>query len=273
MRILLIGTGYVGMALTASWENPSDHFLATTTTASKLEMIASQKSVMKSIILEIKNGTDIEPLLEGCEAVIVTVAPKRGGGYREIYLNTALCLKEGLKKRSEPLFVLYTGSTAVYGNQEGAGVDEESSLACASERSDILSEVEDVFLSCQNDQIQVCILRLGGIYGSMRSLEMRAERVSKKTMNGSGKEVTNHIHLDDITSAIAFCVENRLSGVYNLVNDDHPSRELLYSTLCKKMHLPPPVWEGGDTCSTNATVSNAKIKKAGYLFKQPHVSF
>ena len=273
MRILLIGTGYVGMALTASWKDPNDRFIATTTTESKLEEVQSLKQVERSALLEIKKTTDLRPLIEQCDAVIVTVAPKRGAGYRETYLDTATCLKEAVKNRKEPLYLLYTSSTGVYGNQGGALVDESSKTASDITRAKTLSEVEDLLLSCENSQIQVCVLRLGGIYGPMRSLEKRAERMSKKEMGGSGDEPTNHIHLEDITGAIQFCLTNRLSGVFNLVNEDHPSRRQLYGALCEKLNLAPPVWKAGSPSVTNARVSGEKIKNAGYLFQHPNLTF
>ncbi len=274
MRILLIGTGYVGMALLSSWKNPSDRFLATTTTESKLEEIGSKKVVESPALIKINNNTDLKPVLDRCDALIITVAPKDGAGYRETYMETALCLSRALKGRNKPLFLLYTSSTSVYGNHESELVDETSNRVPLSERSEILSEVEDIYLSCSSQKIEVCILRLGGIYGPLRTLEQRARKMSQKKMDGSGQEPTNHIHIEDITNAIEFCVMNNFSGIYNLVNDDHPDRKTLYNAVCKQIDICPPEWKSTfSSCrSTNAVVSNEKIKKAGYFFIHPHIT-
>jgi nucleoside-diphosphate-sugar epimerase len=274
VRIFLIGTGYVGMTLLSSWKNLGDSFFATTTSESKVEEIRSKRVVENPILLKINKNTDLTPDLELCDVLVITIAPKEGDGYRETYLDTALCLSRALKRRTKPLFLLYTSSTSVYGNHGGGVVDETSDRNPLSESGKTLSEVEDVFLSCANPKIEVCILRLGGIYGPLRTHEQRARKISPKKMNGSGQEPTNHIHLEDITSAIEFCVINRLSGVYNLVNDDHPNRELFYNDICAQIEIHPPAWplSRSPSLATNAFVSNEKIKKIGFCFKYPHLS-
>lgn len=275
MRILLIGTGYVGMALLSSWENIEDCFWCTTTTESKLEIIQSQKKTEKALLFQSKKSTDLKEIIDKCDAMIVTVAPIKGVGYKETYLETALSIKEGLKKRTRPLFLLYTSSTSVYGDHNGAVVKETSNGLLLPEKSHILSEAENIFLSCANSHIAVCILRLGGIYGPLRTLEKRAEKFSNKIIGGSGEEPTNHIHLDEITHAIEFCVKEKLNGIYNLVNDDHPSRKKLYKKICEQLKLIPPNWEPclNSSRTTNAIVSNEKIKNAGYVFSHPHIPF
>lgn len=275
MHILLVGAGYVGMALLGSWENPKDHFFATTTTEAKVQKIQSYSLVEKTHAIKITESTDLEIFLDECDAVIFTIAPKKDSNYKETYLATALAFSKALKNRKKPLFVLYTSSTSVYGNQKGALVEETSSRIPLSETSKILSEVEDVFLSCANPKVEVCILRLGGIYGPKRTLEDRAIKMSKKNLLGCGQEATNHIHLEDITDAIEFSIKNRLKGVYNLVNDAHPNRKQLYDHICARLKISPPNWECEDSARrvTDVIVSNKKIKQCGYTFKYPNLPF
>jgi len=66
--------------------------------------------------------------------------------------------------------LIYTGSYAVYGDREGAWVDEASPVAPANPNGQILCETEQVLLSASSDDMSVCILRLGGIYGPRREL-------------------------------------------------------------------------------------------------------
>ena len=94
-----------------------------------------------------------------------------------------------------------------------------------------------------------------------------------KDLSGTGQELTNHIHIDDITNAIEFCVLKEIEGVFNLVNDDHPCRQKLYSDISKTMKLSEPQFGGSSTNRhfINAIVSNEKIKSFGYKFKNPHL--
>ncbi len=273
MKILLIGTGYVGKAILASWENEKDSFTATTTTESKIDAIQSEKCVEKALLLNVNKNTNLSPILETCDVLIVTVAPAKNANYKETYLETALAIKRGLAGRKKAIYIVYTSSTSVYGNHQGALVDEESNRASTLENGKILSQTEDVYLSLSSPLVGVCILRLGGINGPMRTLESRTLKMSKKQLEGSGKEVTNHIHLEDIPRAIEFCVIKSLKGIYNLVNDDHPTREELYRKISSLLKVPPPIWKLNRclTPKTNAKVSNLKIKGAGFTFIRPHL--
>ncbi len=275
MNILLIGSGYVGMALLESWERAEDWFFATTTKEAKVQEIQKQPNVKSAYLIKIIETTDLKFAFDECDAVIITISPKNDSNYKETYLASAIAISKALRDRAAPLFLLYTSSTSVYGDHGGALVDETSDRIPLSKNSKILSEVEDIFLSCSSSNIKVCILRLGGIYGPMRTLDKRAIKMSNKNLIGFGTEVTNHIHLEDITHAIQFCINNRLNGIYNLVGDDHPSRQMLYEQISSELKIPPPVWEGNldSVGRNNAIVSNEKIKACGYIFKYPHLSF
>jgi len=88
-------------------------------------------------------------------------------------------------------------------------------------------------------------------------------------MPGAGNEPTNNIHLDDIVAAIAFCLDHSLKGIYHLVDDDHPIRKELYSSLCQLINLPSPVWNLDPSETTKGyKVSNQKIKEEGFRFKK-----
>ena len=145
-------------------------------------------------------------------------------------------------------------------------VSEEIILNPVSVKSKVLLKTECCYL---NSNAATCILRLGGIYGPDRELIDRAKRFSGKEMPGTGYESTNHIHLDDIVAALLFCLEHSITGVYNLVNDDHPTRKELYTNLCRTQNIPSPIWKSEKSLgiSSGYLVSNQKIKDVGFTFK------
>jgi nucleoside-diphosphate-sugar epimerase len=171
--------------------------------------------------------------------------------------------------------LIYTGSYAVYGDRNGAWVSEETSVAPANSNGEILRETEDVLLSAERENLRVCILRLGGIYGPNRELVKIFGRVAGTTRPGNGEDVTNWIHLDDIVGAIEFARQHNLQGIYNLVDDAHlKSRELL-ETLLTKHNLAQVIWDSSLKSNRpyNAKVSNQKIKDAGYQLIHPQMIF
>ena len=252
MRGLVIGAGYVGSACIAEWPNENDTFTATTTRKeriAKLETIASHVEVVN-----INNREKLAELLDDADFAIICVAPKDRAKYAETYLETAQAVSQALQERKHPLYLLYTSSTSVYGDHQGKDVDASSPLLANSENGRVLIETENCYLKISNDYVDVCILRLGGIYGPGRDILNRARRMSGKKI--AGKDFpTNNSPLDLIVKGIAHCVKNRVCGVRNLVENSHPTKQELYESLLKKLNLPPPVWtephQGGAVVSTN----------------------
>ena len=262
MKFILMGAGYVGTALLNSFQYKSHEFFITTTREEKVEELKAYGNVL---LLNCKNN--LKEWVDMCDGMIILIAPKNSQNYDETYRQTAKTVSLSLKNRKRPFYLVYTSSTSVCEGKEG-WVTEEMPLSPTSENAKILLETEYLYL---NSGVDACILRLGGIYGPKRELIDRAKRFSGKEMSGTGNESTNHIHLADIVSAISFCIDHRLTGVYHLVNEDHTTRKELYSTLCKSADIPSPIWSPGLE-QTGYKVSNRKIKDAGFIFKHPFTS-
>jgi nucleoside-diphosphate-sugar epimerase len=266
MRILLIGTGYVGENILSSWERENDSFTAITTTESKLKKINSYKSTQEALLLKINQDSDLSELIEDFDALIITIAPTKKASFEETYLETSQVITNAIKERKKPLYLLYTSSTSVYGDQEGKITDERALRKPASENAKILCEAEDRYLSASSKYNDVCVLRLGGIYGPNRTLDSRALKMSKKEFPGNGNEFTNNIHLNDITKAIEYCLSKKITGTFNLVNNAHPPRKDLYDYLCDQLEVSPPIWKDS-TEGSNAFVSNSNIKDEGFILQ------
>ncbi|MCP5507334.1 MAG: SDR family oxidoreductase [Chlamydiales bacterium] len=250
------------------WQRGPHELWATTTTKEKLK--ALDKIAAEAILLDGSQQDLLTKTLSACDGIIISVAPGKDQSYLNTYLQTAHHIKISLSERTVPFYILYTSSTSVYGDQKGNAVDENTPLNPLTENSRILSETESVYLSCQSAVVDVCIFRLGGIYGPNRELTNRAKWMTGRDLPGSGNFPTNHSHRDDIVKAIDFALEKRLTGIYNIVGDEHPTRQELYVTLCSQQNLPPPKWTGSGPSlhGTNAIVSNAKIKKQGFFFTE-----
>lgn len=264
MKLLVMGAGYVGMALLTQFKNRPDEIFITTTQEKKIEAL---KQYGKEVFyLQRSKNEDLKDLIDACDGMVILVAPINSQSYEETYLKTAKTISIALEDRKEPFYILYTSSTSVGEGLHTDWVTEGMTLCPKTENAKILLETERVYLNCR---AVTCILRLGGIYGPNREIMQRAMRCSAKQMVGSGGEPTNHVHLDDIIAAIEFCIDHRLKGIYHLVNDDHPTRQELYSSLCRSSHLPPPIWSEGPSRDgpRGYKISNQKIKDAGFIFK------
>ncbi|MBT8443305.1 MAG: hypothetical protein KJO13_01080, partial [Gammaproteobacteria bacterium] len=75
------------------------------------------------------------------------------------------------------------------------------------------------------------------------------------------------IHRDDVVKALEFALDNRLAGVYNLVNDISDTKASYMGAIVAAAGGEPINWVGHGTGPK--TLSNQKIKDAGYVFLDP----
>ena len=274
MNIAIIGCGYVGYAIAQYWQQNSS-FVVTATTTTQSRVSALQSVAQKVVVVSGNDPEALQSVLQNQEVVLLSVGPKDANLYEETYLHTARNLVSVLRQIPSVRHLIYTGSYSIYGDRNGAWVSEETPVAPANSNGEILSQTESVLLSAESENLRVCILRLGGIYGLNRELVKIFSRAPGTTRPGNGEDVTNWIHLDDIVGAIEFARKHNLQGIYNLVDDAHlTSRELL-DTLLTKHNLPSVQWDSSQTSNRpyNAKVSNQKIKNAGYQLIHPQMIF
>ncbi|MES2199901.1 MAG: NAD-dependent epimerase/dehydratase family protein [Chlamydiota bacterium] len=252
MKLLVMGAGYVGMALLEYLKHEEHEIYVTTKDAGKVDLL---KPYAKEVIL-LESLDDVDVLIDACDGMIILIAPKNKESYEDTYLSMAKKVSSRLKGREKPFYLLYTSSTSVYEGIDNKLAMEDLILEPKSENAKILLETEKLLLSSTT----ACVLRLGGIFGPNREISKRALHLVGKKMPGSGDEPTNHIHLDDIVKAIAFCLKHRLTGIYNLVNNDHPTRKELYPNCLWDLSLPH--------IKKDYEVSNRKILDAGFTLSQ-----
>lgn len=87
-----------------------------------------------------------------------------------------------------------------------------------------------------------------------------------------GNAINAWSSLVDIARGVQFAFDNKLSGIYNLVDDMQLSRRELSTLICDQEGLPPVLWSHTSSAtgrSMNARVSNRKIKDAGFRLMSP----
>lgn len=271
MNIAIIGCGYVGTAIARHWrDNLGFNITATTTTK---ERVSSLKEVAQRVVVVKGNdATALKSVVAEQDIILLSVGARAANVYEETYLDTSKALVEVLPNTGVKQ-VIYTGSYSVYGDRNGAPVDEETEITPASPNAQILYNTEQVLLTANNQNLSVCILRLGGIYGPNRELEKIFSSWAGTTRPGDGEDITNWIHLDDIVAAIDFARQQKLQGIYNLVDDAHLKSKDLLNQVFEKHNLPQVQWDSALTRVRpyNTLVSNQKIKAAGYNLVHPQM--
>ncbi|WP_371400761.1 NAD(P)-dependent oxidoreductase [Kribbella sp. NBC_00662] len=141
-----------------------------------------------------------------------------------------------------------------------------------------LSRIEDLVLG-----IGGAVLRYGAFYGP-GAIDDQVELVRKRQypLVGKGTGYSSWVHLDDAASATVLAVEQRVHGVFNIVDDDPaPASEWLpYLAECAgaKPPMRVPLWLARRLAGDQAVVmmtegrgfSNAKAKKElGWELRYP----
>jgi nucleoside-diphosphate-sugar epimerase len=118
--------------------------------------------------------------------------------------------------------IVYLSTVGVYGDQQGAWVDEATPPRPDSARAQKRLAAEQAWLRFgQSSGKAVAVLRLAGIYGPGRNALVQISRGEARRIVKAG-QVFNRIHVADIAQAIAAAFTRKASGIFN-VADDEPS--------------------------------------------------
>jgi nucleoside-diphosphate-sugar epimerase len=275
MKIAIIGCGYVGSAVAGLWHQAGHQVTVTTTTpekVTKLKGIASEVAVVEGNDL-----ISLQTIVKNCDVVLLSVGAKKRtiDIYRQAYLETAQNVVAAIQATPGVKQLIYTGSYAILGDQNGELTDETAAVAPANQYGEILWETEKVLLSVPETDFKTCILRLAGIYGSGRELIRIFKGWAGTTRPGEGDDYSNWIHLDDIVRAIDFAREKQLQGIYNLTSNETLQTGEFLGRLFKAHNLPPITWDSSQVSVRpyNTKLSNQKLKNAGFELIHPQIIF
>lgn len=267
MKGLIIGAGYVGCAFLRLHDPNKGSWTATTTTEPRLQVL--QRLGGRAELFSLSDAAALGQLIDDVDVICLFIAPK---DYNyQIYTQMSQALAELSCLQNKKRLILYTSSTFVYKGIVSLQADESLPLFPAHPKAKLLLEAEMGLMSLQSSLIDVCILRLGGIYGPGREIERRVQHLSGRLISARGDVPTNHIHVDDVAHFIHYCIEKRLTGIYNVVHSEHPLRQDLYERIAHKIGVSPPIFSTEDKSEhgCDVVVSNQKLRETGYRLRHP----
>ncbi len=178
-------------------------------------------------------GAEVAAKLAGCDAVLVSIAPGEDGDPALIHHGTDIAA-------TKPKALIYLSTVGVYGNHDGAWVDEETPVAPRSERSIRRAAAEQAWLDfgAEHD-LPVMVFRLSGIYGPGRSPfdKLRAGTARRIVKPG---QMFNRIHVDDIAGAVFAGLRRPRAGVYNITDKEPAPPQDVVAHAAHLLGVPPP---------------------------------
>ena len=208
---------------------------------------------------------DIRESLRDATHLLLSIAPGSDG---DPALNHH---RSDIAEAPNLAWIGYLSTVGVYGNHDGAWVDEETPVRPTSERSIRRVAAEKAWLEF-GTEIGKCVqlFRIAGIYGPGRGPLENMRRGKSRRIIKPG-QVFNRIHVEDIANILDASVANpRAGAIYNMSDNEPAPPQDVIAYAAKMLGIAPPPeipFEDADMTpmgrsfyGENKRVSNDRIK-------------
>jgi nucleoside-diphosphate-sugar epimerase len=244
-RLVIFGCGYVGTAVAGGAVAAGWHVTALTRNAGTALLL--REIGVHTVVADLA-GSSWHDQIQGAPDYALNCVSSGGGGveaYRHSYLAGMESILAWARNTGPVGTLVYTGSTSVYAQGDGARVDESMPALPATERGQLLLEAEARLRSDAGATRRWFVLRLAGIYGPGRHHLL--EQVRAGEVSGLGDHHLNLIHRDDIVAAVMACFlapATVTSQVVNLADDGHATKAEIVHWLAGQLGVAEPRFNG-----------------------------
>lgn len=234
-NLFCFGLGYSAEALARRVRPLGWHVAGTVRTPEKAERLAALG--YETFVFD---GTSPSPAVRSALAnathLVASAAPDDDG-------DPALrCHATDIATAPNLRWIGYLSTIGVYGNTDGAWIDETAATNPGSPRAKRRVAAETAWLAFGKDHgKRVGIFRLGGIYGPGRSPidDVRSGNARRIVKPG---QVFNRIHVEDIASVLLAAAEGRgTETVYNVVDGDPSPSADVVAYAAELLGVAPPL--------------------------------
>ena len=263
--LLSFGHGYSAQALVQLL--PSDWRVIGTTRGEAAKRADGRSEMVRF------PGADMSAALAGASHLLISAGPGEAGDPVLAELRDEIAAQAD---RFE--WVGYLSTTGVYGDHQGAWVDEETPLTPSTKRGVARVKAEAEWQAIEG--LPLHIFRLAGIYGPGRGPFAKVRKGTARRIIKEG-QVFSRIHVEDIARVLMASLNaSRPGAVYNLCDDDPAPPEDVIAYAAELLGVPVPEavsFEEAEMTlmarsfyAESKRVSNAKIKgELGVQLKYP----
>ncbi len=186
--------------------------------------------------------------------LIVTIPPSSSESYpsRLIEFTNGIC--------NQNLKIIYTSSTSMYGS-EARDINEDSLVKPITTNAIKINRFEQYLMDRFSSKH--VILRLAGLVG--------VDRHPIKFLSGRSdvrqpKAPVNLIHAEEIVAFTSKILGNWNTGVFNLCNPDHPTKQFYYKSIANQLDISIPKFDLNDD-RLGKKINSNRMKELNFEFK------
>lgn len=244
MKVLIFGCGFSGLEIGKRLVSQSVDVAGTTRTAEKfagLEQAGIQPLLFDGVTIDRRLCAELENVTH----LVISIAPPR---QEAIDLNNSIVdpVLSALGGELSPsllpnlTWIGYLSTVGVYGNHDGAWMDETADLSPTSARSRQRVRAEQEWkIAAKLRNLPLCVMRLSGIYGPGRNALRAASEGRSRRLIKSG-QVFNRIHVGDIAQAVDLAISKSAAGIFNITDDQPAPPQDVVAFAHQLLGTPPP---------------------------------
>ena len=260
MKLFVFGFGYTALRVVEQGAGTFTTIAGTVRQADKQREL--QRRGLEAFMVDTPDQVaPIEARIRDADALLMSAPPGRAGD--PVLASHQRAISESRARR-----VIYLSTVGIYGDHDGAWIDEDTPPAPQVERAKARIAAEAQWSAAVGDRLS--ILRLAGIYGPGRNALTRLRGGTARRIVKPG-QVFNRIHVEDAARAVMAAIAHPTGGVWNVCDDEPapPQDVIAFAAELLGMAVPPD--EDFATAeqtpmarsfyATNNRIANARLKR------------
>ncbi|MDO8979237.1 MAG: SDR family oxidoreductase [Afipia sp.] len=235
MNLFIFGLGFSGRTIAERRGARGDRVTGTVRTQGKAQALVAA-GLPARVFGPDGRDSAIDADLANSDALLISVPPGPGGDPVLAAYARQIAAAPNLR------WIGYLSTIGVYGDHQGAWVDEQTPATPTNVRSRERADAEQAWLSFGSaNNIPVHVFRLAGIYGPGQSQLAQLARGTARRVIKPG-QVFNRIHVEDIARVVDASLERpRAGAIYNVTdNEPAPPQDVVTFAASICGVVPPP---------------------------------
>ncbi|RLG12953.1 TIGR01777 family protein [Candidatus Pacearchaeota archaeon] len=284
MKVIVLGaTGFIGSHLVKDLLKNNYEVYAVIRNSKKIEILPKGTKIIIGDPLQKGEWQEVASQMDaGINLIGETIFKRWTKKYKKKLIDSRVISTKNLIEALRNKTILFNASAIGYYGDRGEEELIEESPAGKGFICELCKIWEKTAFEAEKKSIRVLIGRIGivlGKNGGMLKVILPIFKAGLGGPLGNGKQWFSWIHIDDVTRAIRFLIENKnLSGIFNFVSP-HPVRNKEFTKILSKIlkrpaFIPVPVFalkllygELGEVIVSSTKVLPVRLLNYGFIFK------